>query len=40
MEILLQRLDSLYMSVAHAAPHEPYLRRIPALARRARELRG
>ncbi|KAL2825476.1 hypothetical protein BDW59DRAFT_73139 [Aspergillus cavernicola] len=40
MEILIQRLDGLYMSVAGAAPHDPILRRIPPLARRAKELRG
>ncbi|KAL4868275.1 hypothetical protein BDV12DRAFT_170067 [Aspergillus spectabilis] len=40
MEILIQRLDNLYMSVAKEAPHDPILRRIPSLARRARELRG
>ncbi|KAL4885976.1 hypothetical protein BJY04DRAFT_179628 [Aspergillus karnatakaensis] len=40
MEILIQRLDTLYMTVAKTAPHDPILRRIPPLARRARELRG
>ncbi|KAE8385215.1 hypothetical protein BDV23DRAFT_165327 [Aspergillus alliaceus] len=40
MEILLQRLDMLYMSVAKNAPHDPVIRKIPFLSRRARELRG
>ncbi|KAI9376644.1 hypothetical protein BJX61DRAFT_152619 [Aspergillus egyptiacus] len=40
MEILTQRLDALYMGVAQNNPHDPVLRRIPPLARRARELSG
>ncbi|KKK12448.1 hypothetical protein P175DRAFT_0501482 [Aspergillus ochraceoroseus IBT 24754] len=40
MDILIQRLDALYMSVAAHSPHDPILRRVPPLARRARELRG
>ncbi|KAB8223894.1 hypothetical protein BDV33DRAFT_166656 [Aspergillus novoparasiticus] len=40
MDILLQRLDILYMSVAKNAPHDPVIRKIPFLSRRARELRG
>ncbi|KAF7587963.1 hypothetical protein BBP40_006471 [Aspergillus hancockii] len=40
MDILLQRLDILYMAIAKNAPHDPVIRRIPALSRRARELRG
>ncbi|THC90131.1 hypothetical protein EYZ11_010414 [Aspergillus tanneri] len=40
MEILLQRLDTLYMSIAQNAPHDPVLRKIPPLSRRARALRG
>ncbi|PYH89759.1 hypothetical protein BO71DRAFT_335960 [Aspergillus ellipticus CBS 707.79] len=40
MDILIQRLDGLYMSVAETAPHDPIARKIPALARRARLLRG
>ncbi|KAL2863542.1 uncharacterized protein BJX67DRAFT_374453 [Aspergillus lucknowensis] len=40
MDILIQRLDGLYMAVAKEAPHDPILRRIPPLSRRARELRG
>ncbi|KAL6230224.1 hypothetical protein BDW75DRAFT_223321 [Aspergillus navahoensis] len=40
MDILIARLNELYMSVAKDAPHSPILRRIPPLARRATELRG
>ncbi|KAE8150754.1 hypothetical protein BDV25DRAFT_153809 [Aspergillus avenaceus] len=40
MDILLQRLDALYMSVAKNAPHDPVIRKIPPLSRRARALRG
>ncbi|KAL3466542.1 hypothetical protein BJX64DRAFT_230809 [Aspergillus heterothallicus] len=40
MDILIQRLDGLYMAVAKEVPHDPILRRIPPLSRRARELRG
>ncbi|KAL4786740.1 hypothetical protein BJX76DRAFT_320677 [Aspergillus varians] len=40
MDILISRLESIYMSVAKEAPHSPILRRIPPLARRATELRG
>ncbi|KAL2808189.1 hypothetical protein BJX63DRAFT_436377 [Aspergillus granulosus] len=40
MDILIQRLDGLYMAVAKEAPHDPILRRIPPLSRRARELCG
>ncbi|KAE8351673.1 hypothetical protein BDV28DRAFT_15988 [Aspergillus coremiiformis] len=40
MDILLKRLDFLYMSVAKNAPHDPIIRKIPFLSRRARELRG
>jgi hypothetical protein len=40
MDILIARLNELYMSVAKDSPHSPILRRIPALARRATELRG
>ncbi|KAL2845421.1 hypothetical protein BJY01DRAFT_181836 [Aspergillus pseudoustus] len=40
MDILIQRLEGLYMAVAKEAPHDPVLRRIPPLSRRARELRG
>lgn len=40
MDILVQRLESLYMSIAENNPHDPVLRRIPPLSRRARDLRG
>ncbi|KKA20490.1 hypothetical protein T310_5478 [Rasamsonia emersonii CBS 393.64] len=40
MDILIQRLESLYMSIAENNPHDPVVRRIPPLSRRARELRG
>jgi hypothetical protein len=40
MDILIQRLESLYMAIAENNPHNPILRKIPPLSRRARELRG
>lgn len=40
MDILTQRLESLYMTIAENTPHDPILRKIPPLSRRARELRG
>ncbi|KAL4899999.1 hypothetical protein BDW74DRAFT_104783 [Aspergillus multicolor] len=40
MDILISRLNDLYMAVAKEAPGNPILRRIPPLARRATELRG
>ncbi|PWY91281.1 hypothetical protein BO70DRAFT_384781 [Aspergillus heteromorphus CBS 117.55] len=40
MDILIQRLDALYMSVAETSPHDPIIRKIPALSRRAQLLRG
>ncbi|KAH8423024.1 uncharacterized protein LDX57_000780 [Aspergillus melleus] len=40
MSVLLQRLDNLYMSIAQNAPHDPILRKIPPLSRRARALQG
>ncbi|KAJ9220714.1 hypothetical protein DTO027B5_2241 [Paecilomyces variotii] len=40
MDILIQRLESLYMAIAENDPHNPILRKIPPLSRRARELRG
>lgn len=40
MDILIQRLEGLYMSIAENNPHEPVLRKIPPLSRRARALRG
>ncbi|KAL3477953.1 hypothetical protein BJX99DRAFT_225155 [Aspergillus californicus] len=38
MDILIQRLDGLYMSVAKDSPHDPILRRIAPIVRRARML--
>lgn len=38
MEVLTQRLETLYMTMAGNNPHDPILRRIPPLSRRAREL--
>lgn len=40
MDILIARLNGLYMSVAKEAPHSAILRRIPPLARRATDLRN
>lgn len=40
MEILLQRLNALYMAVAKKNPHDMTLRLIAPLARRASDLRG
>ncbi|OJJ35676.1 hypothetical protein ASPWEDRAFT_155743 [Aspergillus wentii DTO 134E9] len=40
MDILTQRLEALYMAIAENSPHDPILRKIPPLSRRARELRG
>lgn len=40
MDILTQRLESLYMGIAQINPHDSIIRRISPLARRARELRG
>ncbi|KAH8704207.1 hypothetical protein BGW36DRAFT_370876 [Talaromyces proteolyticus] len=40
MDILIQRLDGLYMAAAEKNPHDVVLRKIPPLSRRARELRG
>ncbi|KAL4952843.1 hypothetical protein BDW69DRAFT_15300 [Aspergillus filifer] len=39
MDILIARLDSLYMSAVNENPHSPIARRIPPLVRRATELR-
>ena len=39
MDILVQRLEGLYMTIAETNVRDPILRRIPALSRRARELR-
>ncbi|KAJ5833097.1 hypothetical protein N7474_001408 [Penicillium riverlandense] len=38
MDILSQRLNNLYMTVAERNPHDPILRMIAPLSRRAREL--
>ncbi|RAL04956.1 uncharacterized protein BO80DRAFT_373231 [Aspergillus ibericus CBS 121593] len=40
MEILISRLEALYMSVAETSPHDPITRKIAPLSRRARLLRG
>jgi hypothetical protein len=40
MDIFIQRLDGLYRTVVEANPHDPLLRKIPPLVRRARDLRG
>jgi hypothetical protein len=40
MEILIQRLNALYMAAAKKNPHDIILRRIAPLARRAQDLRG
>ncbi|KAJ5105198.1 hypothetical protein NUU61_002545 [Penicillium alfredii] len=40
MEVLTQRLNTLYMTVAERNPHDPILRLIAPLSRRARELHG
>lgn len=40
MDILGQRLNSLYMTIAGSNPQDPILRMIPPLSRRARELRN
>ncbi|OJZ83493.1 hypothetical protein ASPFODRAFT_50227 [Aspergillus luchuensis CBS 106.47] len=40
MDILSQRLEALYMSVAETSPHDPIIRKIAPLSRRARLLRG
>ncbi|RAL10725.1 uncharacterized protein BO97DRAFT_372043 [Aspergillus homomorphus CBS 101889] len=40
MDILIQRLEALYMSVAENSPHDPIIRKIAPLSRRARLLRG
>lgn len=39
MDILIQRLDGLYMSTAENDPQDRILRKIPPLSRRARALR-
>ena len=38
MDALCQRLEGTYMHIAENNPHDPVLRRLPPLTRRAREL--
>lgn len=38
MAVVVQRLEQLYMSTAEKNMADPILRKIPAIARRAREL--
>ncbi|KAI9813909.1 MAG: hypothetical protein M1832_006056 [Thelocarpon impressellum] len=40
MDVLIQRLEGLYMSIAETNVQEPLLRKIPPLTRRARELKA
>ncbi|KAI9716916.1 MAG: hypothetical protein M1812_005065 [Candelaria pacifica] len=40
MDVLSQRLESLYMKVAESNPQDPILRKIPPLTRQARELKS
>lgn len=40
MDVLSQRLEGLYMRIAETDPRDPVLRKIPALARQAKELKG
>ncbi|KAI9831217.1 MAG: hypothetical protein M1819_005145 [Sarea resinae] len=40
MDIISQRLEGLYMRIAETNPHDPVLRKIPPLTRRARELKS
>lgn len=40
MDVLSQRLESQYMLVAEADPRDPVLRKIPNLAKQARELKA
>ncbi|GES60404.1 topoisomerase II-associated protein PAT1 [Aspergillus terreus] len=40
MEILLQRLNELYMDVVRVDPHDPLTRKIAMLSRRVRDLRA
>ncbi|KZF20649.1 hypothetical protein L228DRAFT_176235 [Xylona heveae TC161] len=40
MDVLSQRLEGLYMRIAETNPHDPALRMIPPLARRARDLKS
>jgi hypothetical protein len=38
MVVVVQRLEQLYMSTAESTPQNQILRKIPSIARRAREL--
>ena len=40
MDIIISRLDALYMAIAGNTPHDPVLRRIPPLTRWARDLKN
>ena len=40
LEILITRLEGEYMSIAEEDPQNPALRKIPSLARQARELKS
>lgn len=40
MDVLIQRLEGLYMAIAENTPHDPVLRKIPPLTRWARDLRA
>ncbi|PGH32982.1 hypothetical protein GX50_04196 [[Emmonsia] crescens] len=40
MDVLIQRLEALYMAIAENTPHDPVLRRIPRLTRWARDLQA
>lgn len=40
LEVLSQRLEGEYMRIAEEDPQNPALRKIPGLARQARELRS
>lgn len=38
MVVVVQRLEQLYITVAGASPQDTILRKIPSIARRAKEL--
>lgn len=40
IDVISQRLNTLYMSIVAHDPHDPALRMIAPLSRRARELHG
>ena len=40
LEVLIQRLEGEYMRIAEEEPQNPALRKIPGLARQARELKS